>query len=155
MLLEMTPNCVAIQKPLHSNCYDLATGKTQHEYSLEFLCHVSRQGACRWDRWRCKMVSVDCSASSIVEVARGMPQVSVLEMTTSDIEKRNEALKLKDVPATKGIARFHYLTTEDVCCVPFVLTNDALETSEEIHLPADDPPTDTTEEEQSRLLVGC
>ena len=30
--------------------------------------------------------------SSFVEVAGGMPQVSVLEMTTSDIEKRNEAL---------------------------------------------------------------
>ncbi|KAI0222258.1 hypothetical protein LSAT2_026495, partial [Lamellibrachia satsuma] len=91
-------------------------------------------------------------ASSIVEVAGGMPQVSVFEMTTSDIEKRNEALKLKDAPATKGIARFHYLTIEDGRCVPFVLTNDAVETSEEIHLPADEPPTDTTEEEQSRLL---
>ncbi|KAI0219133.1 hypothetical protein LSAT2_029316, partial [Lamellibrachia satsuma] len=72
-------------------------------------------------------------------------------MTTSDIEKRNEALKLKevfaDVPAIKGIARFHYLTIEDGRCVPFVLTNDAVETSEEIHLPADESPIDTTEEE--------
>ena len=72
-------------------------------------------------------------ASSFVEVAVGMPQVSVLEMTTSDIEKRNEALKLKEVfadaPAVKGIARFHYLTIEDGRCVPFVLTNDAVETS--------------------------
>ena len=52
-----------------------------------------------------------------------------------------------DVPATKGIARFHYLTIEYGRCVPFVLTNDAVETSEEMHLPADEPPTDTTEEE--------
>ena len=52
-----------------------------------------------------------------------------------------------DAPAIKGIARFHYLTIEDGRCVPFVLTNDAVETSEKIHLPADEPPTDTTDEE--------
>ena len=71
-----------------------------------------------------------------------MPKVSVLETTTSNIENRNEALKLKDVfadaPATKRIAQFHYLTIEDGRCVPFVLTKDAVETSEEIHLPGDE-----------------
>ena len=52
-----------------------------------------------------------------------------------------------DAPAIKGIARFHHLTIEDGRCVPFILTNDVVETSEEIHMPADEPPTDTTEEE--------
>ena len=51
-----------------------------------------------------------------------------------------------DAPAIKEIARFHYLTIEDGRCVPFVLTNDTVETSKEIHLPADEPSTDTTEE---------
>lgn len=74
-------------------------------------------------------------ASSFVEVAGGMRQVSVIEMTTSNIEKRNDALKLKEVfddaPAMKGIARFHYLTIEDDCCVPYILTKDAVAISKE------------------------
>ena len=80
-------------------------------------------------------------ASSLVEVAGGMPQVSGLDMTTSDIETRNEALKLKvvfaDAPAIKGIAGFHYLTIEDGHCVPFILTNYLLFFNESI-------PHDTT-----------
>ena len=65
-------------------------------------------------------------------------------MTTENIDKRNKALKLKELkevfaeaPAIKGIARFHYLTIEDGCRMPFVLTNDAVEISQEINLPGD------------------
>ena len=113
MLLEMIPNSVktvsiwsvgpASQFKIRfiAAAMILLQEKTQHEYSLEFLCHVSRQGVYRWDRWRCKTVHVVKQrkeivvnrASSFVEVAGGIPQVGILEMTTSDIEKRNEALK--------------------------------------------------------------
>ena len=69
------------------------------------------------------------NAPSFVEAAKDMQGVAVTEMSTSDIESRNNGLKLEElfanVPTIKGIARFHHLSVKEDNLATFVLTNDA------------------------------
>ena len=94
-------------------------------------------------------------SSAFVEVAKNMSQVKVLEMTADDIEKRNQALKLKELfakaEAIKGIARFHYLAIEDGHCIPSVITLDGTKTPNDIHAPADEPHTNMAEDESIQV----
>ena len=89
--------------------------------------------------WSCRAVCFECregqktcrnNAPSFVEAAKDMQGVAVTEMSTSDIESRNNGLKLKELFASasstiKGIARFHHLSVKEDNLATFVLTNNA------------------------------
>ena len=69
------------------------------------------------------------NAPSFVEAAKDMQDVTVTEMSTSDIESCNNGLNLEELfasaPAIKDIARFHHLSVKEDNLATFVLTNDA------------------------------
>lgn len=116
-----------------------------------------------WTAVKQRKIAVVNRASSFVEAAKDMPRVKLFEMTRSDIERRNEDLKLNevfaDVPSIRGIAAFHHFTIEEGHVATYTLTNDALKTWPENDLLANEPPTeeqiqDDPSTEEASIQVG-